>query len=65
MTNQGFFGALEQYWTLEPKVRLHRRNTYFDDTQLSNYVALKIGIWIAVTVMVTAFILGLLGVCMI
>lgn len=31
MTNQGLFGALEQYWRVEPKARLNRRNTYFRD----------------------------------
>lgn len=60
--NQGFFGALEQYWSLEPKARLHRRNTYFDDAMiLSNWTALKMGIVVAVTMLVTAFVLGIIG----
>ena len=42
--DQGFVGALDQYWTLEPKARLHRRNTYFDDVQVSNTQALRVGI---------------------
>lgn len=46
MTRQGFFGALEQYWTLEPQARLHRRNTYFNDvmSDVSNESVLKVGI---------------------
>lgn len=44
MVKQGLYGALEQYWTVEPKARLHRRNTYFDDVQVSNSQALKVGI---------------------
>ena len=31
MTNQGFFGALWQYWNINPKPRLERKNTFFDD----------------------------------
>lgn len=42
--DQGFVGALDQYWTLEPKARLNRRNTYFDDASMSNAQALRVGI---------------------
>lgn len=28
MTDQGFFGAIEQYWDIEPKPRLNRRNSW-------------------------------------
>lgn len=31
MVSQGFWGALVQYWTLEDKPRLTRRNTWFRD----------------------------------
>lgn len=49
MTNQGLYGALEQYWTVEEKPRLHRRNTYFDDiAYVSNWDALKFCIAFAV-----------------
>ena len=44
MNNQGFLGALAQYWTVEPKARLHRRNSWFDDHQPSSYDSLKVGI---------------------
>ena len=54
MNDQGLYGALSQYWTVEPKARLHRRNTYFDDAQLSNAQALRVGI--VVSVIATAII---------
>ena len=41
MNNQGLYGALLQYWSIEDKPRLHRRNTYFDDIKVSNLDALK------------------------
>ena len=44
MNDQGLFGALDQYWSVEDKPRLHRRNTFFDDVQLSNIDALRVGI---------------------
>ena len=45
MTNQGLMGALQQYWTVEDKPRLTRRNTYFEDNfKVSNVVAMRVGI---------------------
>ena len=35
MTNQGFIGALVQYWTVEEKPRLHRRNSWFREHELN------------------------------
>ena len=55
MTNQGLQGALEQYWTVEPKARLHRRNTYFEDAKLTNWDSLRVGI---VAVMIAIAIIG-------
>ena len=45
MTSQGFFGALWQYWNIQEKPRLNRRNTYFDDSldKVTNYDALIFG----------------------
>lgn len=45
MTSQGFFGALWQYWNIQEKPRLERRNTFFDDSldKVSNYDALVFG----------------------
>lgn len=62
MTNQGLYGALSQYWTIDEKPRLNRRNSYFDDHQLSNYDALRVGM--AVSVLATAIVVfwSLLGV---
>ena len=48
MNSQGLWGALFQYWNIEPKARLHRRNTYFDDVQMSNAQALRVGIVVSV-----------------
>ena len=47
MSNQGLMGALEQYWTVEPKARLHRRNTFFEDNQVSNTDALRFGLLVS------------------
>lgn len=52
MSKNGLLGALDQYWGIEPKVRLHRRNTFFNDAQLSNYDALKVGIVASVVAIV-------------
>ena len=55
LNNQGLLGALYQYWNIEPKARLHRRNTYFDDeVRVSNLTALRVGI--VVSVLATAII---------
>ena len=59
--NQGLFGALEQYWTVEPRVRLHRRNTYFNDAQVSNVTALRVGIVASAVILLLAFVLGIMG----
>ena len=53
--NEGLLGALDQYWGIEPKVRLHRRNTFFNDAQMSNTDALKVGI--VVSSLATAIII--------
>lgn len=54
MNSQGFFGALAQYWTIDEKPRLDRRNTYFEDKQLSNVDALRFGV--AVSLLATAIV---------
>ena len=63
MSNQGFFGALEQYWTVNEAPRLNRRNTFFDDAlKVSNIDALRFGV--VVSALTTAIIIfwSLLGV---
>lgn len=35
MVRQDFIGALDQFWTVEDKPRLDRRNTWFDDNQIN------------------------------
>lgn len=47
LVSQGFIGALEQYWSINPKPRLERKNTYFDDAQMTNAQALRVGIVVA------------------
>ena len=56
MVNQGLWGAIEQFWTVEEKPRLHRRNTFFEEyPKVTNYDSLKIGIVaFSVTVVVVA-----------
>lgn len=45
MSNQGLYGALEQFWTVNEAPRLDRKNTYFEDhPNVSNYDALKFGL---------------------
>lgn len=62
MNCQGLYGALKQYWTVDEAPRLHRRNTYFDDHEPSNYDALRFGI--VVSAIATAIIVfwSILGV---
>lgn len=62
MSNQGFWGALAQYWNVEPKARLHRRNTYFEDhMDVSNYDALKMGLGISVVATAILIFWSLMG----
>lgn len=52
MSNQGFIGALQQYWTVDEAPRLNRRNTFFEDIEVSNMDALRFGL--AVSIMGTS-----------
>ena len=56
MNDQGLYGALDQYWSIEEKPRLHRRNTYFDEVQVSNTDALRVGI--VVSALATAIVVS-------
>ena len=57
MNNQGLLGALNQYWSVEDKPRLYRRNTFFDDHAIvSNRDAFSIGV--GVSVVATAIIVS-------
>ena len=56
MSNQGLFGAIEQYWTVNEAPRLNRRNTYFrDHFKVSNYSALKVSL--VVSIVATAIVI--------
>lgn len=60
LNNQGLFGAISQYWDVEPKARLHRRNSYFNDHEVSNVQALRVGIVVSIaTAMVVVW--GMVG----
>ena len=61
MNNQGLYGALLQYWTIDEKPRLHRRNTYFDDVEVSNVQALRVGIVASILAMAIVMSWSLLG----
>lgn len=56
MNDQGFLGALDQYWSIEEKPRLHRRNSFFDEAKVTNAQALRFGL--AVSVLATAIIIS-------
>ena len=62
MDNQGLFGALEQYWTVNDKPRLDRKNTYFDDLTLSNADALRVGVIVATLAIAIVVSWSLIGV---
>ena len=62
MNDQGFFGALDQYWTVNEKPRLERRNTFFDEVQVSNFMALKVGIVASIIATAIVVFWSLLGV---
>ena len=56
MSNQGLFGAIEQYWTVNEAPRLNRRNTYFrDHPKVSSYDSLRISL--VVSVLATAIVI--------
>ena len=62
MVNQGLFGAIWQYWDIQEKPRLDRRNTYFDES-VSNAVALRFGvafILLALAIMVSWCVTGVI-----
>ena len=61
MSNQGLFGALDQYWSVEPKVRLHRRNTYFNQ-EVSDRDAFVFGFVISVLAIALICFWSLIGV---
>lgn len=51
MSSQGLLGALDQYWSVEEKPRLHRRNTYFREHEVSNIDALRFGLGFIIVAM--------------
>jgi len=63
MSNQGFFGALEQYWTVNEAPRLNRRNTFFEDNfKVSNIGALRFGVVVSIVATAILTFWSLMGV---
>lgn len=60
MNNQGFVGAVIQYFTIEDKPRLHRRNTWFRDHQITEDIAIRF-IIVSVSVAIAFVIYSMLG----
>lgn len=61
MVNQGFYGALEQYWTVDEQPRLNRKNSWLREHELkpsllivSLYVAVPVSMIIIVFLMLEA-----------
>lgn len=50
--DQGVVAAFNQYFTIDEKPRLYRKNTYFEDLTLDNSTASKL--WILGTFLVLA-----------
>lgn len=61
-SSQGFLGALAQYWTVNEKPRLARKNTYFDDVQVSDAQALRVGIGVSMVATAIIVFWSILGV---
>lgn len=59
---QGFYGALEQYWTVNEAPRLDRKNTFFDDVEFSNIDALRFGLLISVLATAIIIFWSIMGV---
>ena len=62
MNNQGLIGALLQYWTIDEKPRLNRKNTYFEDVQLGNIDAIRVGVVATVIAVAIVVFWSLFGV---
>ena len=65
MVSQGFWGAVEQYWTIEDKPRLHRKNSWFEDhrIEINNARAFAVGIvasFVLITIVMGWCLVGVL-----
>ena len=61
MTNQGLWGALVQFWTIEEKPRLTRRNSWFYDHRLTEPQLKLFGILFFIFLFIVATIVVLMG----
>ena len=62
MSNQGFYGALSQFWTINDKPRLDRRNTYFEDNKIG--VRTANCLWVVFTILALAMALSMVVSCL-
>ena len=60
MVRQGFLGALEQYWTVEPKARLHRRNSWAREHEPS-HSDLVVGMYVSIIATISLFVVVMVG----
>lgn len=60
MNNQGFLGALSQYWSVEDKPRLYRRNSWFREHQPKESL-LIIAVYIAVPSIILFVVCSMIG----
>ena len=49
--NQGFWGALEQFWTVDEQPRLNRRNSWLREHE-PNQSSLILGIYVTVPIVI-------------
>ena len=57
--NQGFWGALSQYWTVDEQPRLNRKNSWFREHE-PNQSSLILGLYIGVPVIVLFLVFSIL-----
>lgn len=60
MNNQGFIGAIVQYFTIEDKPRLYRRNSWFRDHGISEEMTIHLFI-VFFSVVIGLMIFGMVG----
>ena len=63
MNNQGLFGAISQYWTIDEKPRLHRKNTFFEDhPKFDNKKSFSVGIVFSMLALAIIVLWSVMGV---
>ena len=62
MDNQGLFGALEQFWSINDQPRLNRKNTFFDDIKFNDPFIVELVCLGLVVIPVILVIIAMVGV---